>query len=291
MMGYSFSAYSKIKIFTTTSNLADIVRIIGGDEVSVESLCKGIQDPHYLEAKPSYTFKLSKADLLVSIGLGLEEGWLPLVIRGSRNPNIREGEKGRLVASRAINLLEIETSSISRSQGDVHPGGNPHFMLSPQRAIEVAQLIYLKLSDFNSAKKSVFHQRFKNFESKLNKKIKEWKGRIEKGKNVISYHKTLTYFYNDFGINNVDVLEPKPGIPPSASHILKIISKIKKENVKKIVIENYFDDTIAKRIKKDVSDVQIVVVPVAVGGKDGIIDIFSLYEYLVSNIGTFNGSI
>ncbi|MFZ8934426.1 MAG: metal ABC transporter substrate-binding protein [Bacteriovoracaceae bacterium] len=285
ILGFSLTAHSTINVLTTTTNLADIVRQIGGDKVDVESLCKGIQDPHYLEAKPSYTFKLSKADLLISIGAGLEVGWLPLVIRGSRNPNIREGQPGHLIASQVVNLLEVDDENISRSKGDVHPEGNPHFMLSPHKSIEVAKAISSKLSDLDLANKEVYEKNANNFEEKMRSLIKEWKAKIPKGFKVISYHKTLTYFYEDFEIVNVDVLEPKPGIPPTASHILGVIDKLKSQKIKKIIVENYFDETVAKRVKKEVPDVQIELVPVAVSGKKGIQDIFSLYEYLVSRIG------
>ena len=285
LLGIPLAIHSKVRVFTTTTNLADIVRQVGGDKVEVESLCKGIQDPHYLEAKPSYTFKLSKADLLISIGAGLEEGWLPLVIRGSRNPKIREGQPGHLIASSLVTLLEKDDQNISRSQGDVHPDGNPHFMLSPIRSIKVAKAIASKLSGLDPSNKERYTKRFLRFESKLRTLLKTWESKFIKGTKLISYHKTLTYFYKDFGLINIDVLEPRPGIPPTASHILGIISKVKKQGIKKIVVENYFDETVAKRVKREVPRVQIEVVPVAVGGKKEIHDIFDLYEYLVTKIG------
>lgn len=284
-LAMTLTAHSKVNVITTTTNLADIVRQVGGDKVNVESLSKGTQDPHYLEAKPSYTFKLSKADLLISVGAGLEQGWLPLVIRGSRNPKVRPGQKRHLVASSLITLHDKQQESVSRSQGDVHPEGNPHFMLSPTCAVVVAKAIALKLSEIDKPNKQVYMHGFKEFEDKIKKSISKWKAKIKKGTKVISYHKTLTYFYKDFGIVNVDVLEPKPGIPPTASHVLNVISKIKTQNIEKIIIENYFDETIAKRIKKEVPGVKINIVPVAVEGNKEIKDIISLYNYLVNKIG------
>jgi len=284
---FCLPAYSakKIKIITTTTNLADLAKQIGGNQIEVESLCKGVQDPHYLEAKPSYTFKLSKADLLISIGAGLEQGWLPLVVRGSRNPKIREGQSARLVASDAVELLEKHDTHISRSQGDVHPEGNPHFMLSPQKSIEVAKKIKSKISEIAPSQKSYFEKRLQTYSSRLMKGISRWEKMIKKGQRVISYHKTLTYFYHDFHVQNVNVLEPKPGIPPAASHILKVISQVKEQGVKKIIVENYFDDAVARKIKRSVPDVSIEVVPTAVQGQKGINDLFSLYDYLAQKIG------
>ncbi len=281
----SISANSKVKVLTTTTNLANIVQQVGGERVDVESFCRGTQDPHYLEAKPSYTFKLSKADLLISIGAGLEEGWLPLIVRGSRNPKVREGQPNHLIASEVVDLVEKDDSKVSRSEGDVHPEGNPHFMLSPLKAVEVAKAVSLKLIKLDSANKESYEKGFESFKAKMNLSLSQWRSKIKEGLKIISYHKTLTYFYKDFGIVNIDVLEPKPGIPPTASHILGIISKVKSENIKKIVVENYFDETIAQRVKREVPEVQIEVVPVAVGGNEKVTDIFSLYDYLVSKIG------
>lgn len=276
---------AKIKVFTTTTNLEDVVRQVGGEGVDVEAFCQGTQDPHYLEAKPSYTYRLAKADLLVSIGADLEVGWLPLIIRSSRKPSLREGQSGHLVASASLDLLDKDPENLSRAQGDVHPDGNPHFMLSPFKALEVATKVKDKLSELDPSRKKQYQERYEEFKAKLLGNIKTWKKKLGNGVKVITYHETLTYFYQDFGIKNIDVLEPKPGIPPSASHILGVIEKIKKEKVKKIIIENYYDDAIAKRIKKEVPHVDIVVVPVAVRGNDQVPDLISLYGYLTKHIG------
>lgn len=278
----SLSSFAKLSVFTTTTNLADIVKQIGGDKIEVTSFCKGVQDPHFLEAKPSYTVKLSRADLLVSVGGGLEVGWLPLVVRGSRNPKVRIGQRARLVAADFVHMLHEEKEEISRAMGDVHPEGNPHFMVSPVESVKVAKAVSDKLSELDSENKKIYETNFKKFESSISKFLNDHK--LKGNNKVISYHKTLTYFYRDFNIENVDVLEPKPGIPPTASHIIKLIKKIKAQKIKKIIIENYFDDVVAKRIKKEVPDVEITTVAVAVDGKDGIGNIFDLYNHLIKAV-------
>jgi len=278
-------AFSKVRVFTTTTNLADLVYRIGGEKVDVESLCKGHQDPHFLEAKPSYTFKLSRADLLVSVGAGLEEGWLPLIIRGSRNPKLRDGRSGSLVAADHVSMLEIpKEHELTRSKGDVHPEGNPHFMLSPSRAIAVGKALVKKLSEIDSSNSAYYQENFNRFEKNTLSKVQEWKGKLKTGLKVITYHKTLTYFYDEFGVNNVDVLEPKPGIPPSANHILGLIKRIKDESIKYIVVENYFDTSVAKRIKKEIPSVKILQVPVAVKGADNINNLTDLYSTLIKGL-------
>ena len=288
LLSFFFSglAQAELSVITTTSNLADLVKQIGGDRVKVESLCRGVQDPHFLEAKPSYTFKLSKTDLLVSVGGGLEGGWLPLVIRGSRNPKLRVGQSRHLVAAAFVELLEQNPETISRSQGDVHPEGNPHFMLSPTKSVEVAKGISDKLLELDSKNSDFYQKNLKTYSETMDRKFMEWRKRIPRNLKVITYHKTLTYFYEDFGITNVDVLEPKPGIPPSASHVLKLISTMKKLKIKKIIVENYFDSSVAKRIKREIPDVKIEVVPVGVGGEEGVNSLFDLYDHLIAKIGS-----
>ena len=278
-------ALAKLTIVTSTTNLRSLVEEIGGDRVSVISLSKGTQDPHYLEAKPSFAIKVSKADLLVSVGLGLEEGWLPLIVRGSRNPNLRIGRKGRLVASEFVELLEVHgshTHRVSRSEGDVHPDGNPHFMLGPEQAIKVGNALVGRLSFFDPKNKKYYKDRFLSFEKRVNELAVKLKAKIKKGIKVVTYHKTLTYFYDFLGIQNEDFLEPKPGIPPTASHVMNLIKKIKTDKIEHILVENYFDYTVAERIKKDVPKLKIHKVPVAVDGEKGIDTLIKLYERIGS---------
>ena len=281
----TFNAHAKLQVITTTSNLASLVKHIAGDTVEVNNLCLGVQDPHFLEAKPSYIFKLSKADLLISIGAGLEVGWLPLIIQGSRNPKVREGQVRHLVASEFIDLLDSNPVDTSRSQGDVHPEGNPHFMLAPSQSIKVGKAIMDRLVLIDVKNQSTYKNNFLTFKNQVLEKSKLWKHIKDKKIKVVSYHKTLSYFYEEFGIQNIDVLEPKPGIPPSASHIIGLINKMKKENVKKIIVENYFDETVAKRIQREIPGIIIEIVPVAVEGSKSVDDLFDLYSYLIKKIG------
>jgi zinc/manganese transport system substrate-binding protein len=279
-----FTSHSKLKVLTTTTNLKSIVEAVGGDKVDVESFCKGTQDPHYIEAKPSYTLKASRADLLVSEGLELEVGWLPLILRGSRNPKLLSGNEGSFVAGDYIETLEKPTSLISKADGDVHPEGNPHFLLDPVNAVIIAEKLKDKLKKLDADNSNEYESNFRKFSGDLNSKLSEWKKRIRIGKKVITYHKTLTYFYHRFGIINVSLLEPKPGVPPSASHILDVMKNAKKEGVKLVLVENYFDPTVANRVAKDVEGLKVDIVPVSVNGGPKISNLFDLYERLVSSV-------
>lgn len=279
-----FEAKSKISVMTTTSDLKNIVEKVGGEKVEVDSFCKGTQDPHFLEAKPSFMLKASKTDLLVSNGLGLEEGWLPLIIKGSRNPKIREGQIGNFIAGNYIEPLEKVTGTISRLEGDVHPEGNPHFLLDPKNSILVAEKIKEKLKELDPEHSSFYDDNYIKFSKELSSKLENWRKRIGANVKVITYHKTLTYFFHRFEIQNISILEPKPGIPPTASHILGVMKKAKQEGVKLVLVENYFDPTIANRVAKEVQSLRVKNVPVSVGGESNILNIIDLYEKLVQTI-------
>ncbi len=277
----SFVSHGKLNVVTTTTNLKSLVKVIGGEKVDAFSFSKGTQDPHYLEAKPSYMIKASRADLIVSVGLDLEIGWLPLVIRGARNPKLRPGAIGSFVAGDFIDTLEKPKGKLTRADGDVHPEGNPHFLLDPLNAIKIAKEIMKKLSELDSKNKSFYENNFKKFSSEVEEQLVIWKKMIPKNVQVITYHKTLSYFYNRLDIENVAYLEPKPGVPPTAKHILSVIKIAKEKNIKLAIVENYFDPTVANRVAKDVSSLKVVTVPVTVEGEEDIKNLIDLYAKLL----------
>lgn len=280
-----FIAHAKLNVVTTVTDLAAIAREVGGDQIEVDSIAKGTQDPHYIEAKPSFMTKMSRADLLITIGLGLETGWIPNLIRGARNPKIASGS-GMLEVGPLVDPIEVPVGSISRAQGDVHPEGNPHVTLDPNRAATIAEKIGERLGQLDSAHAADFKERASKLSSRLKKKSSEWKARIEKTgvKNVVTYHRALNYFLTAYGIQNPIELEPKPGIPPTSGHILEVIRTVKEKKISLILIENFFDGKIADRIKQDAPEIRIVSVPVAVQGDEKIITIDDVYENLVKTI-------
>ena len=282
------ASLAKLNVVTTTTDLKNLVELVGGDNVVVDSFCKGTQDPHYLEAKPSFMLKAHSADLLVSVGFDLEVGWLPLIIRGARNPKIREGGVGSFVAGAFIEALEKKSpGSVSRADGDVHPEGNPHFLLDPQNALVVAEKLKNKLSELDPANAAIYTANFTKFADQLKVKLTDWQRRVGKDVKVITYHKTFTYFFHRFNITNVAILEPKPGVAPTAQHIIEVMRQAKSAGVRLALIENYFDPTVAKRVAKDVPGMSVAVVPVAVGGTASVLNIFDLYELLVKTIESY----
>ena len=232
-----------MNVVATTEDLASLAREVGGDKVKVDAIARGYQDPHFVEAKPSFIFTLNKADLLVVVGRELELGWLPPLILQSRNPKIQPGANGYLDASLSAKILEIPTGQITRAMGDVHPQGNPHFWLDPGNGRRVAQAILEKLRAMSPADADYFAQRYADFDKRLAAAEKRWDAALApyKGLKVVTYHRSWPNFCDRFGLDVVGYVEPKPGIPPSPSHTLDLIGEMKAKNIKLILVEPYFD--------------------------------------------------
>lgn len=277
-------AAAKLAVVTTTTDLAAVVRAIGEQDATVESICKGTQDPHYLEAKPSFILKVNRADLVVAIGLDLEIGWLPSILKGARNESVMKGGLGYLEVGPLVDVLEIHSEPVTRADGDVHPDGNPHVTLDPIRLGNIALIIAERMGALDPPHRSIFLERATLFQRRLVDKAKLWQKRItESGvTQVVTHHKTLTYFLDRFGLKNPAILEPKPGVPPTSKHTINIIRIVRSQHIPLILVENYFEASVAQRIAKDVPTTQAASVPVAVEGAPGITTPEELFERLVT---------
>ncbi len=273
-------AAGKIKIVTATSDLAALAQEVGGDHVEVESIAKGYQDPHFVEAKPSYLLKLRQADLLVVVGLQLEIGWLPPLITQSGNSRIQVGGPGYLDASQFAEILEKPTGEVTRAQGDVHPFGNPHYWLDPENGRRVAKGIADKLAELRSSDAAYFNQNFESFSQRLTDASKKWLAEMEpyRGRKVITYHRSWPNFLKYFGLVTMGEIEPRPGIPPTPSHTLDLINIVKREHVSVILVEPYFDPKTPQSIARE-TGAQAVIMPPSVGGEKEITDYFKLFDY------------
>lgn len=275
----SFRNFAEIKVVCTTTVIADFVKNVGGDKVSVDYLCRGDQDPHFLEVLPSYMLKLRNADLVIKIGLDLEK-WLPQLIDGSRNDKII-----LIDLSENISKKEVPTSKVDASQGDVHPYGNPHYWLDPENAKIMAEEIYNALKDFASQDAAYFKKNLDNFKKEIDSNMKNWTGKLSglKQKNIITFHKSWIYFTDRFGFNVVGNVEPKPGIPPTPSHDADLIQLIKKGKLKIILMENYYSASAPNHISES-TRIKVVKVPIAVYGIEGVDSYFKLMDYIVNQI-------
>ena len=277
------AADAKLNVVTTTTDLESLVKTIGGEGVIVFAVAKGTQDPHQIEAKPSFMIRFRDADLTLSQGLELESAWLLPLIQGSRNPKVKPGSRGFLELGPALNPIEIPADNATRADGDVHPGGNPHFQLDPLRLGQAAVLIAERMGELDTDHKDLYLKNALDFKKHMEEKTKEWKKRLEKTKikEVVTYHKTFSYFLDRFGIQSPLQLEPKPGIPPTASHLISVIDDIKKRKIKLVLIENFYEDSVGEKIKTQVADIKINRVPVSVGGEPEIKNNEQLFEKLV----------
>jgi zinc/manganese transport system substrate-binding protein len=280
-------AAAKVNIVTSVPDFAAIAREIGGDKVDVISLAKGYQDPHFVDAKPVYVIKLNRADMLIYNGLELESGWLPLLVTGARNSKISTlNSEGNVDASVFItNVLEVPTGPIDRSMGDVHPRGNPHYMLDPRNGFLVAKGIAAKLAEVDPGNAPYYEENYEKFAGLLDLKIKEWDEELApyKGTEIVSYHKNLEYLSEWAGLKEVGFVEPKPGIPPTPSHVAELIKKMKSMDVKLVIASNYYPEKTPSIIAEQ-TGATFLSIPTQVEGENGIDTYFDLFDAIVGEI-------
>jgi zinc/manganese transport system substrate-binding protein len=265
------AAAAATKVVTTTEGLAALAREVGGDRVQVESLSRGVQDPHFVDANPILAVKLRNADLLVDVGLDLEIGWLPPLVTQSRNGQIQPGGPRRFTAASAVEVLDVPTGPVSRAQGDLHPGGNPHFLTDPRRALQVAGGIAAKLSALDGGNAAFYRERLADLEKRLHAAEARWERDLApvKGRKIFTRHRTLTYFLDWSGLVSAGELEPRPGVPPPPSHLAELVRVAQSEGVKVISVENYYDTKSAEVVARH-SGAKIVRIPGDVGGEPGL---------------------
>jgi zinc/manganese transport system substrate-binding protein len=288
----SAAAAKKLNVITATTDLAALAQEVGGDKISVESIARGYQDPHFVEAKPSFLLKLRQADLLVVVGLQLEIGWLPPLITQSGNSRIQVGANGYLDASQFAEILEIPQGSITRAMGDVHPLGNPHYWLDPDNGRRIAKGIAGKLAEADPGDAAYFQQRFQDFDRRLTDAEKKWEAEMKpfRGRKVVTYHNSLPNFAKHFGLNVVGFVEPRPGIPPTPTHTFELTNMMKRDHVKIIMVEPYFDRKTPDKVANDCGGVVVEYLP-SVGGVKDVNTYFQLFDYDIALLTkAFQGS-
>jgi ABC-type Zn uptake system ZnuABC Zn-binding protein ZnuA len=246
----------------------------------VESIARGYQDPHFVEAKPSFLLKLKRAELLILVGLQLEIGWLPPLIAQCGNARIQVGAPGYLDASQFAEILEIPTTQVTRAMGDVHPLGNPHYWLDPENGRRIARGIQQKLAEMRPRDAAYFEQRFQSFSQRLTEAEQRWDAEMKpyRGRKVVTYHRSWPNFAKRFGLDVVGYVEPRPGIPPSPAHTVELIQMMRRENVKVIIVEPYFDLKTPNAVARE-TGAQVLVLTPSVGGEKEITDYFKLFDY------------
>ncbi|MBM4054825.1 MAG: zinc ABC transporter substrate-binding protein [Planctomycetes bacterium] len=285
IISWASVAHAKVNIVASTPEIGALAQEIGKDKVEVLSIAKPTEDPHFVDAKPGFIVKLNKADMLIEAGMQLEIGWLPNLVLSARNPRILVGKAGYLLASNAISPLEIPDPSMDRSMGDVHPMGNPHYMLDPLNGKIVATRICEQLCQIDAANGNYYKENLVDFTKRLETKLSEWQKMLEpfRGLKVVSYHKTFSYFAKRFNLNVVGTLEPKPGIPPSPTHINNLIPMMNNEGVKLVIIEPFRERKTPEFVASH-TGAKLVILPIMVWGIKGVDDYIALFDYNIHQI-------
>jgi zinc/manganese transport system substrate-binding protein len=280
MAGSNAYAQGRLNVVATTEDLASIAREVGGDRIAVESIARGYQDPHFVDAKPSFILRLQRADVLIVVGRDLEISWLPPLVQQSRNGRIQPGAEGYLDASLTCTILEIPAGQVTRAMGDVHPLGNPHYWLDPENGKRIAKAIAEKLAQLRPNDRTYFQQRLTDFTTRLDAAEQRWVAMMApyKGTKMVTYHRAFPNFAERFGLDIIGYIEPRPGIPPTPRHTLEVITEMKRQNVKLILVEPYFDLKTPNSIGRE-TGAQVVVFLPSVGGVKDVTDYFALFEY------------
>ncbi len=286
VLAAAIPAKAKLNVVATLPDFGSLAREIGGDKVAVTVLAKPTEDPHFVDARPSFVVSLRNADVLIDGGAELELGWLPPLLQNARNPKIEIGKPGRVVAAQGIRLMNVPTN-VTRAAGDVHALGNPHFMTDPIIAKAVALHIAQSFSAVDPANAAFYEANNKKFEATINSKLQEWGAAMLpfKGQTVVAYHDSWPYFAHRFGINIDIFLEPKPGIPPSPSHLAEVITQMKAQKIKAIIIEPYQDRKVADRVAS-ATGAKVVEFAQFPGGIPGTENYAKLMDTMISRLSS-----
>jgi len=281
------AALAKLNVVATTPDLASIAREIGGDKIALATLAKPTEDPHFVDARPSFIVKLNRADVVIEGGAELEIGWLPALLDQSRNEKIVPGAPGHVNCAKGVQLLDVPVT-LDRSRGDIHAAGNPHFAISPSNGKIIAQNIADALAENDPPNAETYRANLKNFTAALDAKLVEWRKTLApfKGRSLVAYHDSWPYFAREFGLKIELFLEPKPGIPPTPAHLAEVISKMKEESARVIIVDPYLNRRTADTVARETGAMVVPVTqfPGGLKGTEG--GYIQLVDQLVNSLAT-----
>jgi zinc/manganese transport system substrate-binding protein len=279
------SARAELKVVATLPDFGAIAEVIGGKAVNVTTIARGSEDPHFVDARPSFVRVLNQADMLIEGGAELELGWLPPLLNSARNAKIQGTGPAHLVLSKYIKLLEVPTGAVDRSMGDIHTRGNPHYWLDPRNGKLLAQAITDALAALDAKNAGMFQQNLAAFNAKLDDKWPDWQKKMEalRGTKIITYHKSFEYFANAFGLEIFGQLEPKPGIEPTPSHINQLVQSARGAGVKFVIIETFRPRRQAEQVAQAIG-AQMLMLPEKTGATPEAKDYISLFDSIVNKL-------
>ncbi len=278
------AAQAKLDIFACEPEWMALAQEIGGDLVEAESATTAFQDPHYIQARPSLIADVRRADLIVCSGAELEVGWLPMLLRKANNRNVMPGNPGYFEASLYVQRLGV-TSSVDRSQGDIHPRGNPHVQTNPHNMVLIGRALSERMAELDPGNAEVYRDGYDDFKKRFNEAIAKWEQRAQPldGLRVITHHKSWIYLEDWLGLEEVANLEPIPGMPPTAGHLSQLVSRFGNGGAD-VIIRSPYQDKRASEWLMQRTDIPAVVLPLTVGGTERAADLFTLYEEIVDTL-------
>ncbi len=285
LMIHSYAGHAKLNVVATTPDLASIAEAVGDKQIDITTLARPTEDPHFVDAKPSFIVKLNRADVLIEGGAELEIGWLPSLLTGARNSKLAADSPGYIRGNEGVQMLEVPTE-LDRSKGDIHAAGNPHFLVDPENARIVARHIAEAFCKLDAPNCANYQANLKTFLEQLDAKMIEWKKQLApfRGEQIVAYHNSWAYFAKRFGLKMDLLLEPKPGIPPSPAHLASVISKMKAAKAHVIIVDPYLNRRTAETVARN-TDATVVDVAQFPGGVKGTeAGYIALMDYLVNSL-------
>jgi zinc/manganese transport system substrate-binding protein len=275
-----------LRVVTSIETFADLARRVGGEQVTVEALSHGYQDPHFVEAKPNLMVVLNRADVLVRVGLDLEIGWLPLLVQGARNDRIQPGQAGDLDVSTLIDVQDVPQVKVSRALGDIHPAGNPHYWIPPVNAVRIAKGLAERFKQLRPADAAYFDAQFLRFLADVKARAPGWEALAKPlaARKVVTYHKSWVYVSKWLKLEEVGYVENKPGVPPSPDHLATLIVLMKSQGVKEILVESFYNRSVAETVAEK-TDAKVLSMPSDVGARPEVKTYFDLVDAVLAQLG------
>jgi zinc/manganese transport system substrate-binding protein len=281
---------AKLNVVATTPDIGAIANEIGGDKISLTTMARPTEDPHFVDPKPSFIVRLNRADVLIHGGADLEVGWLPKLVEQARNAKIVGAAKGEVRCCEGVQMREIP-KQLNRSAGDIHAAGNPHFLVDPENAKIVAHHIADSFAALDAANAATYQANAKKFHEAIDAKMSHWQAKLApfRGEHVVAYHNSWLYFAERFGLKIEIFLEPKPGIPPSPAHLAAVMAKMKEVNARVVIVDPYLNRKTAETVARDTGAKVVAVTqfPGGVKGTEG--GYIALIDYLVNSLATALG--
>ena len=280
----SINAHAELNIFACEPEWAALAKELAGGKADIYAATTALQDPHHVQARPSLIARARRANLIICTGAELEIGWLPVILRESGNPDIAAGQPGNFEAAHYVTMLEVP-HNLSRSEGDVHPEGNPHIQLDARNYVPIARALSERLAQLDPDHATYYHQRLEDFTQRWQAALARWEKQAAplKGQAIVVHHKAYAYLNHWLGLNEIGELEPKPGMEPSVAHMSELLQQLQRQPARMVIRSAYQDERPAQWLAEH-AHLPLVVLPFSVGGADDTDDLFRFFDVTIQRL-------